>query len=76
MDECFIAGGEALYHEAMDRADLLYVTRVDATPDGDTFFPDVDEARFQCVDREPHPIDDRHAFAFTIETWRRRVRST
>jgi dihydrofolate reductase len=76
VDECFIAGGEALYHEAMDRADRLYVTRVEATPDGDTFFPDVDERRFRCVDREPHPIDDRHAFAFTIETWHRHAGST
>jgi dihydrofolate reductase len=71
IDECFIAGGEAIYREALAHADRILLTRVDAEPEGDTFFPALDEKRWRCVDRDPHPIDDRHAHAFTIETWNR-----
>jgi dihydrofolate reductase len=70
--ECFIAGGEAIYREALAVADSIYMTRVDADPEGDTHFPEIDEAIWECVDRQPHEIDARHAHAFTIETWQRR----
>ncbi len=72
VDECFIAGGEAIYREGLALADRVYLTRVDATPEGDTFFPDLDEATFECIARDPHPADARHAHAFVIETWARR----
>lgn len=70
-DECFIAGGEAVYNEGLLIADRIYLTRVDAEPEGDTFFPELEEDRWQCVESAPHPIDDRHAFSFTFEIWDR-----
>lgn len=71
--ECFIAGGEDIYREAMETADRVYLTRVDAEPEGDTRFPEIDEAKWQCVDRRPHPIDDHHVHSFAFETWDRAV---
>ena len=69
--ECFIAGGEAVYLEGLAVADRIYLTRIDASPEGDTHFPEIDEARWQCLEREPHPADDRHAHSFVFETWER-----
>lgn len=38
--KCFIIGGESLYREAIDIADTLELTRIDAMrTDADTFFP-------------------------------------
>ena len=71
--ECFIAGGEDIYREAMETADRVYLTRVDAEPEGDTRFPEIDEAKWQCVDRRPHPIDEHHVHSFAFETWDRAV---
>jgi dihydrofolate reductase len=70
-EECFVAGGEAVYREALALSDRVYRTVVDAEPEGDVVFPDLDETRWRCVQREPHPADERHAHAFTIETWDR-----
>ncbi len=40
-DEIFVIGGGSVYAQAIDRADRLYLTIVDAVaPDADTFFPD------------------------------------
>jgi len=40
--EIYICGGERIYREAMEHpdADLLYLTLVHVTIEGDTFFPD------------------------------------
>lgn len=70
--ELFVIGGEAVYRDALDRADRIYRTCVEAEPEGDVFFPEIDERAWQCIERVPHAIDDRHAHAFCIETWERR----
>lgn len=70
--ECFVAGGEAVYREALACADRVLLTRVEAEPEGDVFFPALDESLWRCSAREPHPADERHAHAFAIETWERR----
>lgn len=37
--DIFIAGGEALYREALPLADKLFITEVEFSGDGDAFFP-------------------------------------
>ena len=71
-EELFVIGGEAVYREAMDHADLIYRTLVEAEPEGDAFFPEIDRDQFLCVQREMHPADAEHAHAFRFETWQRR----
>lgn len=41
--EIFFIGGGMVYKSAMEFADRLYLTVVDAQPDADTFFPDYSE---------------------------------
>ena len=53
---------------------LEYVTIhnfVDAEPEGDTFFPALPSADWKQVGTIAHATDDRHAYAFAIETWDR-----
>ena len=40
--DCFVAGGAAVYEEALAVADRMELTEVHAEPHGDTFFPEVD----------------------------------
>lgn len=70
-DECFVAGGEAIYREGLEIADRVYRTVVDAEPEGDTRFPELEEGDWTCIERTPHEVDERHAHAFVIETWDR-----
>src|SRR4030042_1398156 len=50
-EEIFVIGGGPVYAQAIDRADRLYLTVVDATaPGADTFFPDY--SRFTKVIEE------------------------
>jgi dihydrofolate reductase len=51
----------------------IFLTRVQATPEGDALFPDFDRSQFRETRREDHPKgpDDEHPFTF-IDLERRR----
>jgi dihydrofolate reductase len=68
----FIIGGGEIYAQGMAVAKKIELTRVHATFDADTFFPDIPESDWELVEEHYHPIDDRHDYAFTYETWIRR----
>lgn len=70
-DEAVVIGGAEIYALALPRADRLYGTVIDAELDGDTFFPEFDEAQWRVVDIFTHGIDERHAFAYTTRTLER-----
>ncbi len=50
--DVFVQGGSRIYAEALPVADILDITWVDATPDGDARFPEVDWSQWQQVFRE------------------------
>jgi dihydrofolate reductase len=52
-DEVFVVGGAQVYADALPLADRLELTLVDAEPDGDTRFPEVDWSLWREVRREP-----------------------
>jgi len=71
-DEPRVAGGAELYAQALPRATRLWLTRVHANVEGDVRFPDWDESSWELAGSRDHAVDERHAYAFTIEEWRRR----
>ena len=52
-DEVFVVGGAEVYAAALAHADRLELTHVDAAPEGDTAFPEVDWDEWREVSREP-----------------------
>ena len=62
--ELFIVGGAQLYREALPRAKRLLLSLVDASPDGETFFPWLDPSAWDAQTLEHHAAgpEDDHAF--------------
>ena len=50
----FVIGGAELYAEALESADVLWLTEVQRSFDGDTRFPEFDRTRWREVERRPH----------------------
>jgi len=71
-DRVYVVGGGQIYAETIGQADELDLTRILGQIDGDTFFPEIDEANWRLDEISDHPIDDRHALPFRFELWRRR----
>lgn len=44
--DVYISGGYRLYKEAIDIVDKMYITLINKEIEGDTYFPDFDEAKF------------------------------
>jgi len=68
VSEVCIIGGASLYEMALGRAKRIYMTEVDAEPEGDTLFPAFDEAAWTEVRREEYPASetDDHPFTFRV----------
>lgn len=71
-EEVFVAGGAEIYRLALPRADRMYLTRVHARVEGDVLFPEVCWSRWERLELEDRPADERHAHPFSFELWRRR----
>lgn len=71
VDELMLIGGAQLYAQGMGRAQRLYLTRIDANPEGDAFFPAFEEAEWQRTDCQAHAAVGE-APAHSFETWQRR----
>ena len=75
IEEIIIGGGGEIYKQAMKLASILYISRVHATPQGDTKFPDINPANWLKVSTEPlepYPNDTANV---SVETYHRRVGS-
>ena len=70
-ERVFVIGGAKVYVDALERADVLHMTRVHAEIEGDVAFPPIDPARWRRIEATEHPADDRHAYSFTIERYER-----
>lgn len=71
-EEVFIIGGGEIYRQSIAVADKLDLTKVHATFEADTHFPEIDLSQWQLVFEEYHPKDERHDFAFTFQTYSRK----
>ena len=68
-EEVFVVGGSQVYAEALPAADRLALTWVDAEPEGDVHFPDVEWDDWREVAREEHE-------GWVVASYERRVAST
>jgi dihydrofolate reductase len=70
VDEVCIIGGAEIYQATLDDADRVYLTRVLASPEGDTYFPPLDpqvwrQAAQQHIER--HPQDEHDAVLIVFD---------
>lgn len=70
--EVFVIGGGQIYDQFMSRAHRIYLTRVHAHVEGDTFFPLIDPA---CWEQDGHLDflpDEKHEYAYSFQRWKRK----
>lgn len=70
--ECYVIGGGEIYRQAMDIADVIYMTRVHTSLEGDTYFPEIDANVWKLTYSMPFDADEKHAYSYTFETWQRK----
>ena len=71
-NEAFIIGGGEIYTQSMEMANTIFLTRVHTSIDGDTFFPEIDETKWQLVSNEDFEMDEKHAFSYSFQKWEKK----
>ena len=66
----FVIGGGDIYKQAVNLADTIEITLVHTkVKEADTYFPKLDEKKWQKTFEELHPKDKKHEFDFTFLTF-------
>lgn len=69
--ELVVIGGADVFRLAMPRLDVLYLTRVHARVEGDTFMPPMDLSQWREVSREWRAPDERNPLPMSFVTLER-----
>ena len=67
VEEVMVIGGSAVYELFLPTADRIYLTRVHAEVDGDTFLPEIDMDEWRVTGTESFPAGDDQRLAFSFE---------
>jgi dihydrofolate reductase len=64
--ELIICGGASVYKQFLPLAQKLYLTYVHVSPEGDTYFPEVDLAEWNEVKRIDCKADERNQYDYSF----------
>ena len=68
-EETVIIGGAQIYAQSLPLVDRLYLTQVEAEPEGDAYFPEIDFGQWQELGRQSFPAGDqpnRYPYSFIV----------
>jgi dihydrofolate reductase len=71
VDEIMVIGGTDIFTQCMPLADRLEITHVHTRPDGDTYFPPINQAAWRVVERTEHPAGPRDEASFSCVSYSR-----
>ena len=69
--DLFVCGGSEIYKQALEVADIMYLTRIHAVVEGDTYFPDFDDSLWAIVERKNFLPDDKNKYSYSFITYKR-----
>ncbi|WP_339489740.1 dihydrofolate reductase [Pseudomonas sp. EL_65y_Pfl2_R95] len=70
VDELMLIGGAQLYTQGLEKAQRLYLTRINLSPEGDAWFPEFDAHAWRQTSSEAHPATEATP-PYVFESWQR-----
>ncbi len=70
-EEIFVIGGEKIYRLALPQAERIYLTLVEARPEGDVLFPEINLQKWPMISAQHHESDEKNKYPFTFMTLER-----
>nr|AIA18951.1 Dihydrofolate reductase [uncultured bacterium] len=70
--ECFITGGGEIFAQSIDLCDMIYLTRIHATIEGDVHFPELNDKEWKEISRKDIQPDEKNKYAFSFLVYERR----
>ena len=67
--EVFVIGGAEIYEQTLPIANTIYLTRVDAVIEGDSYFPLLGD-EWKVISEESIQADAKHVYPFDFQVWK------
>ncbi|MEX1188144.1 MAG: dihydrofolate reductase [Bacteroidia bacterium] len=71
--EIMVIGGEEIYNQSIAKAQRIYRTLVESSPEADKFFPEIEQEIWHQQLSLRHPADEKNEFTMTFEMWERKI---
>lgn len=71
-EEVFVIGGAEIFHAVFPFADRLYITKIYHSFQGDTYFPEIDMAKWKAIFNEPGTKDDKNPYDYEFCIYERK----
>lgn len=71
-EKVFFIGGAMIYHQSYPLVDKLYLTKMHADFEADTFFPEIDYSKWEQVSYEMHDASPESPIAYSFENYIRK----
>ena len=69
--ELMVIGGGEIYKILFDKAKRIYLTRVEAEPEADTFFSSLNPKEWHLISQQNHEADEKNAYNYSFQVWER-----
>lgn len=73
-DELMLIGGATLYEQTLDQVSCMYITRINHSFSGDTWFPEFDLTQWEIVEKEDFEADQDNPFSYSFVKYVRELR--
>ncbi len=72
----FVAGGSEIYAQTIDlyQTRRMYITRIYANFEGDSFFPRLDTGKWELTEITEHPADEKNPYPYAFLTYKKKAR--
>jgi dihydrofolate reductase len=67
-NELYVIGGAEIYVQTLPIANTVYLTRVDTSIEGDSYFPILGD-EWKMISEESIEKDAKHAYSFHFQIW-------
>jgi dihydrofolate reductase len=64
--EIMICGGASVYKQFLPMAQKLYITEVHSSPEGDTYFPEINKEEWKETWREDRKADEKNKYDYSF----------
>lgn len=66
-EHCFVIGGPNVFLDSFCKIDRVYVTKIDCSPDSDSYFPNLDaNPEWVCSSEGPEEVENGISYRFCV----------
>ncbi|HHW48416.1 MAG TPA: dihydrofolate reductase [Clostridiaceae bacterium] len=73
-EEAFVIGGAEIYSQFLPYARKLYITRIDETFEGDTYFDGIDFSKWRLVSKQEGIRDEKNPYVYYFLVYERDIK--